>query len=313
MLAPATSPVCNAGLCSKIILEVETVILIVAGGSGGVTQPAIWRQLRADSQGRLDFVVYLTQEGPTQPAWISARAIDIPKLEPMTGWGSAGIALAMQRMVRVALRVYPNARRFLTTSGDSIPVRPAAEYRVDMLDTRMGHSRSELAIHSCCAEPFFPGRWVSGSQWMLLTRRDAVAISEYDFSWFQTWQVHAAAREGRSLPEHKCYAIPDEWFFPSALHQLGRLPAEALQHAVSGQDPPIIMDQEMVRERCSATCAQWLYSAVPKTREEVRDAHMYLANEAVFMRKVGQDVDITGMDVPIRRISQRHGGRAERG
>jgi hypothetical protein len=100
------------------------VVLMLA--HSGVSQPLVWEQLVANGNEHIAMLIHV--EGPRDALCQMLRRFRWAEGHG-TAWGDFSLFGLVVAMLRSALKLYPEAKSFVTVSGDSVPCAPADAFR----------------------------------------------------------------------------------------------------------------------------------------------------------------------------------------
>lgn len=212
-----------------ILAMSKVVICILAGGSEGVTTEPEFRRLVEDSQGQIDLALYTDanlrpekrQHYTTTDFWQGRWAQSILT---QAAWAAPSLAQVEIELYQWALAKYPNAERFILTSGDSMPIAPVESFLEQVHKHVSSFNWTGLEKGQYCH-----------SQWKALTRSDAVFVCE---RWIASQTMLNNLQAAAMLPGecHTCHnMVWDECAIGTILVQGGRIPAAIARDKRSGE------------------------------------------------------------------------------
>lgn len=167
-------------------------MFLAGGANGGISKPEAWDELRATSDGKIGFAVYVDAMNELPTSW---KQWDCHA--QITGaWGHFNLVIIELALYKVALKRFPNAAWFVFVSGDSVPVKSAETFITPPFN------------ESCVG--FWPV-WElepdvhEHSQWKAMRRHDAQLVVQHCTSEY----MHAAKIKHDALrTRHGCCGIP---------------------------------------------------------------------------------------------------------
>lgn len=195
--------------------KVTHVVVIIAGGKGGITQPDFWLQFLQQSNGQLGLAIYVDAQSPRLPQGLGLYKADISKSGCVSAaWSSMSLVIAIAKTLNWALKHYPTAHNFFIVSGDSICIKTWEE----LSDYTRSVAQSQFLFVD--VDPIRNIIWHSA--WMRLKRPHAVIMAELSdiakLKQYREIQYDIIMQYKRCCISDAC---ADEWVFGT--HLLRRL------------------------------------------------------------------------------------------